>query len=326
MQPIGLNPYGLAYALGIQGAGTPRANPAPMTLADYVALARRIGAGGIELHAEHLLGLSDQDQHDLRREFDAAGWWVVLARPLMIGQWERTIAVARVMGAKTVRMHCTSVLCGDRVAGGCDWPAVVKTVRRELTEAAARAGEYGLTLAIENHQDFCSGELLELCDACGANVGIALDTANPLSVGEDPLDAARAMAPKVRHVHLKDYRAHWGDEGYRLVRCATGDGCVPVREVAGLFAARPDVTASIEVGALVARHIRVFDPAYWTHHPPREVRQFSKALAAARVRRYRDDEDWRTPWEQERPPAEIVAFELGQVERSAANLRALGLM
>ena len=326
MLPIGLNPYGLAYALGIQGAGTARANPKPMSLEDYLAIAREIGAGGIELHAEHLFTLSDARLEKLRENIDSRNWWVVLARPLMLDAWDQTLRVARLLGARTIRMHCTSVLCGDRIAGGCNWPELVTEVRRRLTAAARLSADHGLWLAIENHQDFCSSELLELCEVCGDNIGIALDTANPLSVAQDPLDFAKAVAAKVRHVHLKDYRAHWGDEGYRLIRCAAGDGCVPFKEIAALFADRDDVTAAIEIGSLNARYIHLFDPGYWAHHPPHAVEQLSKVLRAARLNRYPEDQDWRTPWELEAPPDEIVKYELTQVRRSAENLRAMALM
>jgi sugar phosphate isomerase/epimerase len=326
MRPIGLNPYGLAYALGIQGAGTPRANPNPISLDDYIAFARDINAGGIELHAEHLFALTDAQLAKLRADFDAAHWWVVLARPLMLDAWDQTLRVAQRLGAKTIRMHCTPILCGDRVGNNCDWPALVAEVRKRLAAASQSTAKHDLTLAIENHQDFGSTELLDLCDTCGQNIGIALDTANPLSVAEDPLDFAKAVAHKVRHVHLKDYRAHWDDEGYRLIRCPTGDGCVPFKEIAAVFARRDDVTAAIEIGSLNARYIRLFNPDYWTHHPPGDVQQFSKALAAARVNRFADGDDWRTPWEKEAPPSEIVAYERAQVLKSAANLRTAGLM
>ncbi|HEY7118603.1 MAG TPA: sugar phosphate isomerase/epimerase [Tepidisphaeraceae bacterium] len=296
-----------------------------MSLDDYVALARRLDVGGIEIHAEHLFNVPDAKLKELRDTFDALGWWVVLARPLMMDCWDRTIAVAEALAARTIRMHCTSVLCGDRVAN-CDWPALVAEVRRRLLAASELTRDHGLWLGIEDHQDFCSCELMELCEMSGENVGIALDTANPLSVAEDPLDFARAVAPRVRHVHLKDYRAHWSDPGYRLVRCAVGEGCVPFAAIAGLFADRPEVTAAIEVGSLNARHIRLFEPGYWTHRPAHPVEQFSKALAAARVKRFGEDEDWRTPWERGESPDRIVAYELAQVERSAANLRSLGLM
>ena len=40
----------------------------------------------------------------------------------------------------------------------------------------------------------------------------------------------RRSRPHVRYLHLKDYRVQFTDEGYRLVRCAIGDGAVPFRD------------------------------------------------------------------------------------------------
>jgi hypothetical protein len=90
----------------------------------------------------------------------------------------------------------------------------------------------------------------------------------------------------VRHVHLKDYRAHWTDEGYRLVRCAAGDGAVPFPEViAALAEHHQTLTASIECGALNARHVRLLLPAWWAGYPERPASALAAGLLAARVRR-----------------------------------------
>ena len=40
---VGLNPYGLAYTLGMQGAGTARVNDRPMGMAGFIAIARELG-------------------------------------------------------------------------------------------------------------------------------------------------------------------------------------------------------------------------------------------------------------------------------------------
>ena len=40
---MGLNPYGLTYHLGMQGRGTERANPNPVGLEGFIALATEIG-------------------------------------------------------------------------------------------------------------------------------------------------------------------------------------------------------------------------------------------------------------------------------------------
>ena len=39
MLEVGLNPYGLTYHLGLQGRGTPRANPKAAGLEGFIALA-----------------------------------------------------------------------------------------------------------------------------------------------------------------------------------------------------------------------------------------------------------------------------------------------
>jgi sugar phosphate isomerase/epimerase len=322
---IGLNPYGLAYTLGIYGAGTTRANPSPWSVDQYVGLTQSLGVKGIELHSPHLHVLPDDALRRLRDAFERNRWWSILARPAWTGEWPRTIQVAKLLGAKVIRMHLTPVLCGDRADAQNPWPERVKEVRRNLKEVAERLGEHDLKAAIENHQDFCSEELVELCESTGTNVGITLDTANPLSVGEDPIDFARTVAPRTFHLHLKDYRVQWSDQGYRLIRCPTGSGCIPFPAIADVFKGR-NLTAAIEIGALDARHIKCFNPGYWMHHPPRTVHQFSKCLAAARCKRLDEHEDHRTPWERNAPAEEIVAYELAQVKESVENLRTLGWM
>ena len=80
---------------------------------------------------------------------------------------------------------------------------------------------------IENHQDFTSRELAAFCQRLGPAVRIVLDTGNTFPVAEAPLDFVEVVAPYVAYVHLKDYRVQPTGDGFRLVRCAIGDGAVP---------------------------------------------------------------------------------------------------
>jgi hypothetical protein len=166
-----------------------------------------------------------------------------------------------------------------------------------------------------------SEELIAIADDAGG-VGLVLDTGNPFAVGEDPLAFVRRAGDRIRHVHLKDYVAQFTSEGYRLVRCAIGDGCVPFRELA---AALPrGLTASIEPGALEARHIRLFTPEWWRGYPPREASELATALGRLQRHRLPDDADWRTPWEKEASGTAVEDYELAGVRRSIQNLQAMG--
>lgn len=323
MLRIGLNPYGLTYTLGLQGAGTPRANPHPIGLSGYLDLAEELDARAIELDFGMARALDAEDIAALRDRLGAQDITPVISAGL--ATVEDAIAFAPRVGASVVRVGLTPVLCGDRAELGAGWPEMVSNVRRSLATAAPVAVQHGLSLAIEDHQDFTSAELIELCEMCGPGVGICLDTANALSVGEEPAAFASAVAPWLRHVHLKDYWVQWTDEGYRLIRCPVGDGVIPFGTIVPILTAhQPELTACIEIGALYARHIRLLTPKWWQGYPERPARELAAALGAARVGRLPESAEWRTPWELEADAQTLIDYEIGQVRKSAANLRALG--
>jgi len=100
-----------------------------------------------------------------------------------------------------------------------------------------------------------------------------------------------------------------------LIRCAIGDGCVPLQEIADALG-RAALTASIEVGALDARHVRVFAPDWWEGYPPRPVGELRAALDRLKTKRLDDNADYRTPWELNQPTSAVVDYELGQLRKS----------
>lgn len=319
---VGLNPYGLTYTLGLQGAGPPRANPHPRGLEGFLAIAAEAGARVVELDWRWLTPMSDAALAALGARLAAAR-----QRPI-VSAWpthtpgetlDAPVRAAVGVGAALLRLHLTPVLEGARARQGDRWLAMLDHARRTVLAAAPRARDAGLALGFENHQDLGSEELLELAEACGPHAGIVFDTGNPFAVGEDPVAFARRVAGRVRHLHLKDYRAQCTDEGVRLVRCAIGDGAVPFAEImAVVMAGGADLTASLEPAALEARHIRCFTEDWWRGYRPRAVTEFATALGRLRHRAYREDEDARTPWERGDPPEAIVAYEQDQLQRSLA--------
>lgn len=97
-----------------------------------------------------------------------------------------------------------------------------------------RAQELGLTLALEPHMDYRSKELLQVVEAIGSpRLRLVFDFSDPLSVNEDPLDAARHVAPYLAAVHIRDMRVQ------ALTEIATGaffhtplgEGNVPLLEM-----------------------------------------------------------------------------------------------
>ena len=322
----GLNPYGLTYVLGLQGRGTPRANDKATGLEGFIALGVELGARTLEIWEGWLLDKSDAELAGLRDRLATLGMLPVVSSGLQSADMPALVRVARALGASLVRFALTPILCGDRAAAGPRWYELVAGVRDKLGRCAEEAAAAGLTIVIENHQDFTSRELVGFCEEFGPAVRIVYDTGNSFPVGEAPLDFTRVIAPYVRHVHLKDYNAQWTDEGIRLVRCAIGDGAVPFRDLFDILGRHhEEVTAVLEPGALEARHVRFFTAGWWHGYAPRPAEDFAACLAAARVRRLADDADWRTPWERG-DDAALAQYELDMIRRSAANMRALGIL
>lgn len=323
---VGLNPYGLTYLLGLQGRGTGRVNPEGRGLDGFLTLAEELGVRVLEIFDPWLRELDDGSLREL------ASWLgernivpVVSSGVDMMGPMDSAFRSARLLGATTIRLGLTPVLCGARDAWGARWDELGARVREVLAESGPRADDEGFVLAIENHQDFTSAELVEFCESA-RGIGITFDTGNTFPVGEAPLDFTRVVAPHVRHVHLKDYRVQFTDEGFNLVRCAIGDGAVPFAEMLALLTAeRPDLTAVLEPGALEARHVRLLTPGWWRGYQPRPAEDLAACLRAARVNLIPEGEDCRTPWERE-ADGELETYELDMIRRSAANMRALGIM
>ncbi|WP_018181815.1 sugar phosphate isomerase/epimerase family protein [Kaistia granuli] len=326
MLQVGLNPYGLTYHLGLQGHGTPRANPDGRGLEGFIQLAEELGAKTIEIFEPWIAALDDDAVAALKARLAALGMTPVVSSGLNHGPLDGAFRSAERLDAKLIRVCLTPVLCGDRNAAGETWHELVRGVHAALADCAPRAVSEGRTLVIENHQDFTADELVGLCEETEGGVGICYDTGNTLPVGEAPLDFTRRIAPWVRHVHLKDYNVQFTDEGFRLVRCAIGDGFVPFREVLAILAEHHDkLTAVLEPGALDVRHVRLLTQDWWNGYPPRSARSLAACLQAARRNRLADDADYRTPWERGEDGA-LVSYELDMIRRSVANMKAIGVM
>ena len=105
---------------------------------------------------------------------------------------------------------------------------------RNLTSLIPIAEELGVVLTTESHMDYRVADFVQVLDAVSSPwLRHNFDFANPISVVEDPLDAARLAAPYTVMTHIKDMRV----QPYTLIgeprffHAPIGDGDVPVLEI-----------------------------------------------------------------------------------------------
>lgn len=313
---FGLTAYGTVYAMGLH----PEANRERITATELLRMAESYGLQGAEIPYDIIKSADPDEVSEYARQrglfiniaaggFDPAN----LKEALRLGGRVGALTVRTVVGGAKIG--------GDRRHMAGTWQPFLQSILRSFQEVMESADPLGPNLAVENHQDLASEELLWLCDSIGSEkFGITLDTGNPLATAEEPVDFYRRVAPFVKNVHLKEYAIYWSEEGYRLVRKPLGQGVIDFPELLRIFnEMNPNVTMSIEHGALEARHVRVLQEDYWMEYPERSARQLARLL------RYVEDHartkgDWRTPFEKGAAPAEIAAYETEELHIGLAYL------
>jgi glucosamine-6-phosphate deaminase len=122
------------------------------------------------------------------------------ARKAAADHAERMIELAARLGAPGIRVF------GDRVQPGADLDSTRQWIAEGLVGLREKALSAGVEVWIETHGDFARARdtLALLNDVPARGIGVLWDPANAFELGEDPVEGARALGAKIRHVHLKD--------------------------------------------------------------------------------------------------------------------------
>ncbi|MSR82299.1 MAG: sugar phosphate isomerase/epimerase [Candidatus Latescibacteria bacterium] len=307
--------------------------PDPHTAEGLAQLALRWGLHSIECSPQFFAGQSPAQLKDFAAALADRGLGLVLDTgghdyAQDISPLRQALEIAGQLNVRVVRTTISNLLEGDRRQYGYEgWKTYLENLVRPLKAIMPLAEDHGIAVGIENHQDICSWELCWLCEQVdNPSLGVTMDCGNALSVGETPMAFASRIMPFLKHVHLKDYTVHPTPFGYRLKRCALGQGVVDWPALIAAFdAGAPQVQGCVELGASVARHIRILEEDYWATYPPRPLAEAVNALRVLHQAARSSEEDWRTPHERGESAQSRAAYELAQLDASAAYLRQKGL-
>lgn len=118
--------------------------------------------------------------------------------------------------------------------------AFISSLRPELEESGCRVN-------IENHGD-TTFEIVQLVEQTGPDIcGICLDTANTFVNAEDPVLAAKRVAPYTHLTHIKDGILFFSSNGVSRQGKTPGQGVVPFEEIIAILGKyNPQLPLSIE--------------------------------------------------------------------------------
>lgn len=171
----------------------------------------RIKAEGISLETCFMPGFDKDYLSKLRAKLDEHNLERVLAWGHPDGleggsnreaakQLEQHLSTAKALDAKVMRIVGSSLNFRDEPHG-----PQIERISEILKQTVKKAEEAGVKLAIENHVDFTSDEILEILNNVGSEyLGVNFDSGNTLRVFEDPVEAAKKLAGHTYATHIKD--------------------------------------------------------------------------------------------------------------------------
>ena len=203
-----------------------------------------------------------------------------------------------------------SVICHDtpqRYSHAIPWSRHIEESIKFINRLRPTLEKYDCRLNLEDHSD-STHDLLRVIEGTGTHlVGICLDTANTLCNAEDPVMAAKRVAPYIHLTHTKDAIICFDDKGILRQGKCPGQGCVDFEKILPILGEyEPNLPLSIEDHKWLFT-ADIFDPAWIAHNPaltPEELGQFVKLAWSVQKKLYAGeippvDEYEKTPYLEE---------------------------
>jgi sugar phosphate isomerase/epimerase len=211
----------------------------------------------------------------------------------------------------------------DRFRTDVPWPQQLEAVEALLLRLAPTLRDTGCRISIETHEEITSFEIVRLIERVGPDVVSAgFDTGNVLCRCEDPVAAARRLAPFVRTTHIKDAVLVFDADGLVRQQRALGEGVLDWPEILRvLHEHQPDLTLSLEDNQGLMP-IGFYDPAWLAAHPDLTVEELAAVVRLARVSETRiASGDWPSLEAYDAPDWDAERYV--RIERSRVYLREL---
>ncbi|MCH4072113.1 sugar phosphate isomerase/epimerase family protein [Pseudoramibacter sp.] len=244
---LGLHSYtlhlsGFGESWGFQSEGKTYAFEKTHTLTDLMDLAVKEGIEVLhitlvdldnDLSPEHLAQVK-KDAEDRGIELELNISFNAPSDPRVNSTIEESLEIAHQIGAKLVK-YSTDVEHPHPISHACMCPEAMEQISKiilDFKKNIPTIEKYGMQIAIENHCDLFSDEVIYMVKQLHHPlIGACCDTINSLMLAEGIEECVRKMAPYVNCVHFCDNRVFADPDGTHSLGCAIGDGDVDVVEV-----------------------------------------------------------------------------------------------
>ena len=235
-----LSGYGESW--GFQSEGKHYAFEKAGTLEDLMDLAVKEGIQVLHITLvdlnndntpEHLAKVKKEaEEHGVELELNIS--FNAPSDPRVNATIEDALEIGHAIGAKLVKFS-TDVEHPHPISHASMCPEAMEQMAKivlDFKKNIPTIEKYGMKIAIENHCDLFSDEVIWMVKQLNHPlIGACCDTINSLMLAEGIEECVRKMAPYAYCVHFCDNRVFADPDGTHSLGCAIGDGDVDVIEV-----------------------------------------------------------------------------------------------
>lgn len=219
--------------------------PRRMELEDFLRRARDLAVDGVSLESCYISPDLEYLRHvrDILDDYGFERVWAWGHRDGLEGGTSETayqqmlanLDCAQAIGAKVMR-----VVGSSRKFRKLPHEPQLEALTRMLSSAARVAADHDVRLALENHIDFTSQEILGLIECVGSPfLGVTFDTGNFVRLLDDPTKAMVLLSKYCYATHVKDLKIQKNapvDEWYFFSSTPIGEGIIDNRRLVALLA------------------------------------------------------------------------------------------
>lgn len=242
--------------------------PAFSDASELLAHCHKIGAGGIQVGIN---GWTEGFCHKIRDQRENLNMYLEgsIGMPKMTSQlpdFEKQIILAKEAGIKVLRTVSLGPRRYEAIHSQEEFLAFQKQSILMLGKAEPILRKHKIKLAIENHKDWRSDELLHLIKGVSSEwVGITLDFGNSIALMEQPKTTTQHLAPYVFSTHVKDMAVKPCSEGFLLSEVPLGEGLLNLKEIVNTCKKyNPSISFNLEMITRNPLLIPCLTPDYWT--------------------------------------------------------------
>jgi 3-oxoisoapionate decarboxylase len=249
----------------------------------FLEFCRERGADGVQLSLGHL---SAEQAKELRSAAEKHGMYVEGSiRPPKdkgdVERFEKEIVTSCECGATVVRTVMSPGRRYETFKSAKEFAAFAEQALASLRLAEPVMAKRKVTLAVENHKDFRSDELIGVMKAISSErVGVCVDTGNSIALLEPASETVTALAPWAASCHLKDMGVEESTDGFLLAEVPLGDGFLDMKGIVEtLRKARPTIRFSLEMITRDPLRIPCLTDEYWATLERVNGKELARALA-----------------------------------------------